>query len=170
VKETELKLIAEVMKDSRRSDRQLARAIGVSQPTISRTIKKLEKEGFLKEFTTIPDLGKLGVEIVAFTFGIWSSEKIKDYPEKERIEKAKKFIAKHPNVLFASSGRGLGMARIIVTIHKDYSDYEEFMRAAETEWAGLLTGLESFTLSVRTDMITAPFSLSRLMDYIRQEK
>jgi DNA-binding Lrp family transcriptional regulator len=170
MKETELKLIAEVIKNSRRSDRQLARAIGVSQPTISRTLKKLDKEAFLKEYTAIPDIRKLGVEIVAFTFGTWSSEKIKDYPEKERIEEAKKFIAKHPNVIFASSGRGLGMTRMIVTVHKNYSDYEEFMRDAETEWGGLLTRLESFTLSVRTDMITAPFSLTHLMDYIRQEK
>ena len=43
VKDVELKLISELMKDSRRSDRELAKAIGVSQPTISRMIRKIGK-------------------------------------------------------------------------------------------------------------------------------
>jgi len=59
MKNVEWKLISELMKDSRRSDRELAQAIGVSQPTVSRTIKKLEKEGYIKEYTIIPDFHKL---------------------------------------------------------------------------------------------------------------
>jgi DNA-binding Lrp family transcriptional regulator len=43
MKETALKLIAELMKNSRRSDRELAKAVGVSQPTVTRTIKKLAR-------------------------------------------------------------------------------------------------------------------------------
>jgi hypothetical protein len=49
------------MKGSRRSDRELAKALRVSQPTM------------------IPDFSKLGVEIVAITFGQWSAEKINEY-------------------------------------------------------------------------------------------
>jgi hypothetical protein len=44
MKNIELKLISELMKNSRRSDRELAKAIGVSQPTVSRLIKKLENQ------------------------------------------------------------------------------------------------------------------------------
>ncbi len=62
------KLISELMKNSRRSDRELAQAIGVSQPTVSRTIKKLEKEGYIREYTMIPDFHKLGYEIAVLTF------------------------------------------------------------------------------------------------------
>jgi DNA-binding Lrp family transcriptional regulator len=53
MKTVELRLMAELMKNSRRSDRDLAKAVGVSQPTIGRTIKKLEKEGYIKEYTPI---------------------------------------------------------------------------------------------------------------------
>jgi DNA-binding Lrp family transcriptional regulator len=45
MKEVVLKLLAELLNDSRKSDRELAKAIGVSQPTVTRTRLKLEKEG-----------------------------------------------------------------------------------------------------------------------------
>jgi DNA-binding Lrp family transcriptional regulator len=165
MKDVKLRLIAELMKNSRRSDRELAKALGVSQPTISRIIKKLEKEGIIKEHTTIADFRKLGIELVAFTFGVWSREKIKDYPGDERVEKAKRFLSKHPNVVFASSGRGLGMERLVVTVHKNYTDYAEYMKQARSEWADLVK-LESFVLSLETDVAPFPFSLRNLGKYI----
>ena len=39
LKDVELKLFSELMKNSRRSDRELAKVIGVSQPTVTRTGK-----------------------------------------------------------------------------------------------------------------------------------
>jgi DNA-binding Lrp family transcriptional regulator len=67
MKNVELKLISELMKNSRRSYRELAKAVGVSQPTVSRTLKKLEKEGYIKEYTMIPDFLKLGYQIMGVT-------------------------------------------------------------------------------------------------------
>jgi DNA-binding Lrp family transcriptional regulator len=49
MKDVELKLVSELMKNSRRSDRELAKAVGVSQPTVSRLVKRLEKDGLIKE-------------------------------------------------------------------------------------------------------------------------
>jgi DNA-binding Lrp family transcriptional regulator len=43
MKDVQLKLISERMKNCRRSDRELAKVIGVSQPTASRLIEKLER-------------------------------------------------------------------------------------------------------------------------------
>jgi DNA-binding Lrp family transcriptional regulator len=48
LKDVELKLVAELMKNSRRSDRELGKAIGTSQPTVSRTIARLKREGGYK--------------------------------------------------------------------------------------------------------------------------
>jgi DNA-binding Lrp family transcriptional regulator len=67
VRGVELKLVSELMKNSRRSDRELAKAVGVSEPTIGRLIKKLEKEGIIQEYTMIPDFAKLGYELMAIT-------------------------------------------------------------------------------------------------------
>jgi DNA-binding Lrp family transcriptional regulator len=44
MKDIERRLISELMKNSRRSDRELAKALGTSQPTITRTRGKLERE------------------------------------------------------------------------------------------------------------------------------
>jgi DNA-binding Lrp family transcriptional regulator len=167
MKDIELRLISELMKNSRRSDRELAKALGISQPTVSRVIKRLKEEGVIKEETIIADFSKLGIELLAVTFGVWSPEKIKAIPEKERIEKAKKFISEHPNVIFASSGRGLGKERMIITIHRDYADYGEFMKHARTEWAGLVE-LESFIISLKSDVAPFPFSLKNLGTYVEK--
>lgn len=80
LKAIELRLVSELMKNSRRSDRELARALGVSQPTVSRMISRLEKEGIIKEYTMIPDFKKLGYNILgfarAFPSGSWRRDKL----------------------------------------------------------------------------------------------
>jgi DNA-binding Lrp family transcriptional regulator len=45
MKDVELKLISELMKNSRRSHRELAHAIGVSQPTVSRVMQGWKSKG-----------------------------------------------------------------------------------------------------------------------------
>jgi DNA-binding Lrp family transcriptional regulator len=69
MKDLEIRLISELMKNSRRSDRQIAKELGVSQPTVSRTIARLEKECILREYTAIPDFRRLGYNLAAITFG-----------------------------------------------------------------------------------------------------
>lgn len=61
-------LLYEIMKDSRRSDRELAKTVKVSQPTITRMRKVLENNGYIREYTVMPALEKLGFEILAFNF------------------------------------------------------------------------------------------------------
>ncbi len=68
VKDVELNLLSELMKNSRRSDRELAKAIGSTQPTVTRTRRKLEKLGVIREYTAIPDFSKLGYELLSLTF------------------------------------------------------------------------------------------------------
>jgi DNA-binding Lrp family transcriptional regulator len=164
LKNNEIRVISELLKNNRRSDRQLAKALNVSQPTVTRIMTKLEKEGLIKEHTIIPDFRKLGIELVAFVFGAWSPEKIKDYSEEERVNKAKKFLSEHPNVVFASSGRGLDKERMMISLHKDYADYTEFIRQARAEWAGLVE-LESFIICLEVDVMPLPFSLRNLGKY-----
>jgi DNA-binding Lrp family transcriptional regulator len=167
VKDLELKLVSELLRNSNRSDRELAKTLGTSQPTISRTLKRLKEEGVIKEHTIIPDFEKLGIELLAITFGVWSPEKIKEYSEDERVEKAKRFLSGHPNAIFASSGDGLRKGRVVISLHKNYTDYTEFMRQARSEWA-VLVDLESFIISLKTDIAPIPFSFKNLGKYVEK--
>src|SRR3990172_8533925 len=68
LKDVERKMLAELVKNSRRSDRELAKAIGRSQPTATRVRTKLEKEGYIREYTAVPDLGRIGYTMLALNF------------------------------------------------------------------------------------------------------
>ena len=62
-----MNLLLELLKDSKRSDRELAKVLGLSQPTVSRMRSRLVKEGVIKGFTVVPDFTKIGYEIMAIT-------------------------------------------------------------------------------------------------------
>ena len=68
LKDIELKMLSELIKNCKRSDRELARAIGISQPTATRIRSKLEKEGYIRQYTTIPDLNKIGYTVASLNF------------------------------------------------------------------------------------------------------
>jgi DNA-binding Lrp family transcriptional regulator len=127
VKEVELKLISELMKNSRRSDRELAKAIGTSQPTVTRIRNKLEKEGYLLEYTAMPNFIKLGYHLFALTFV--SMRQTIDREEAEKMRKAAVQMARNasPNVVVIERGIGLGHTVVIGSFHKDYASYVELI-------------------------------------------
>lgn len=165
MKNVELRLLGELIKNSRKSDRGLAKLIGVSQPTVSRMRAMLEKEGLI-EYSGVPNLRKLGYEIIAITFGNWKREQ---YPD-TKVPKAKDFIAKHPNIIFVSTGRGFDSDRVAVSVHKNYSDYSEYMQEVKTEWSELMTLTGSFLISLGSDNVLRPISMRYLADSFGKEE
>ncbi len=129
MKDVELKLISELMKNSRRSDKQLAKAIGVSQPTVGRMLKRFQKDGVIREFTIMPDFQKLGYSLAAITFG-----RVKEnFREPKMLDEARrKFIQSFNEeafeVILDEKGMGLGYDGIIVSFHRNYSEYIDFKR------------------------------------------
>lgn len=55
MKKIEWKILSELMKNSKISDRELVDKIDSSQPTVNRHRKRLEKQGYIREYTMIPD-------------------------------------------------------------------------------------------------------------------
>ena len=121
-------IISELLKNSRISDRKLAKKVGVSQPTVTRRRAYVEKKVSL-DYTAIPNFGKLGFELMAFTFAGWNH---KVYPD-EKVPEAESFLSEHPNMLFVSTGRGLDSDRVCISLHKDYADYTRLMSEFRTE-------------------------------------
>jgi DNA-binding Lrp family transcriptional regulator len=130
MKDVELRLVAELMKNSRRSDRELAKAIGVSQPTVSRLIKKLEKQDVIKEYTIIPDFSQLGFTIMGATL-LGAPEEIihEKFPEIRKATTEIEQNAPHA-ALLAVNAVGGNKNRLFITFYEDYSNYADAMRLA----------------------------------------
>ena len=158
------RLLSEMLKNSKKSDRELASILGVSQPTVSRTRARIEKE-YIKTYTIIPDFEKLGYQIMAFTFA-----KTKAYPGTDSVEeitqKAAAWINKRPNIIFSADGEGLGKDLVLVSFHKNYSAYAEFMRTFAIDWGTFLDNFESFLVSIGSGYMLRDFDLKYLADDI----
>ncbi|GEM_PF-414216 len=124
LKHTEAAVLSELIANSRRSDRELAKAVGVSQPTVSRMIKRLESDGIVNEYTMIPNFKKLGYTLCAIIF-----LKLKDLPPGgiETVREAVKESLSQSRFVILLLERGLGLGRdaVMVCLYKDYTAYAD---------------------------------------------
>jgi len=151
LKGVEIKVIAELMKNSRRSDRELAKAVGSSQPTVSRIIKKLEKEGYIKEYTMIPDFSRLGYQMMAFIF-LGKQETVNEDESAELRKAALESEKRDPIAcMTVADGIGLGKGRVLTFLYKDYTSYckglERIRRLPHVE----ADDLESFVVDLNDE-------------------
>jgi DNA-binding Lrp family transcriptional regulator len=166
LKDVELKLFAELLKNSRRSDRELAKAIGTSQPTVTRTLRRLEKEGYIREYTIIPNFEKLGFKIMAMTF----IKRPKDVSaeELEKLMKLGKEIAEKRGMksVLALRGMGLGYDVAVVSIHEDYSSFLEMLEGIKQFPHADVSSLQSFLIDLTDKVQYRPFTFSHISKYI----
>lgn len=162
----ELRLLSELMRNSKRSDRELAQILGVSQPTVTRTRNKLEKEGYVREYTVIPDFLRVGYEIMAVTF-----VKTVGRPNEEGFEKirnvAKELESKIAfNCVMAVSGQGLGYEGVIISFHRDYDSYLELKKQIVDFPFADRKDIETFMMSLRSDFAYRPLTFSTLAKHL----
>jgi DNA-binding Lrp family transcriptional regulator len=161
LKPIDYKLLFELMKDSHRSDRRLAKALGVSQPTVTRRRATLE-ENFIEGYTVIPKFGKIGFEIAAFTF-LKSKLKQKTGQEKEEgLKKMKEWYMKQPNVVLVLDGRGMGWDAVCLSFHESFSDFAEFIRAHDSELSDWIIESQTFHADLNPGIVIKPFHLKYL--------
>jgi len=165
MKTAELRLISELMKNSRRSDRELAKAIGVSQPTVSRMIAKLEKNGVLKEYTVIPDFNKLGFQILALTFA--NFETPADLQAmRELIEEYGRRLAEIPQAVMIERGIGENANGVVISLHETYSKYVEFQRWLKQFASSSRFELHNFIIDLNDKVHYRSLTLSTLAKYL----
>jgi len=159
-------LVCELMKNSRRSDRELAKVLGVSQPTVSRTVKKLEKEGVIKEYAMIPDFTKLGFQIMSIDLARLK----KPFPEQKLMEireQVRQTSKKKPlSTIIGMSGMGCNADRAVVAFHEDYSAYMEYLQTLKQHPLVIVDQVDSFVIDLSDGCQYLPLTLSSLADYI----
>lgn len=166
MKDVELRLISELMKNSFRSDRELAKALGISQPTVSRTRTRLEKEGYISEYTVIPNFRKIGYHLFALTFFSWKeglgSEKMKE-ARRWALEKAPLVS---PNVVLIERGIGLNHDSFMASFHEDYSAYARLMQEVRSNPYVNASNLESFLVDLDDEIHYRPLTFSTLAKHL----
>ena len=169
LKDVELRLVSELMKNSRRSDRELAQVLGVSQPTVSKMIARLKKQGVIREFTMIPDLTQLGFRIMAVIFLKLEREDRPLSPKQleEMFSDAKKLEKDNPRpFLLVQTGIGLHHDMMVIALFHDYTEYADYLRMIRTESSNVLPyfrsqNIDSFLINLE-EKHYQPLTLSRL--------
>jgi len=156
-------LLHELIKNSKRSDRDLARILEVSQPTLTRMRKRLEREGYILDYTAIPNMTKIGFEIIAFTFlNIDRFDAKTGELDVALGERAHKWVAHNAKIIFAAGGEGLeGKNCMMISVHRDFTDFTDFISDFRTQWAARIKDMDSYLVSLKAKM-PKPFSFRNL--------
>ncbi|MEM2127781.1 MAG: Lrp/AsnC family transcriptional regulator [Candidatus Bathyarchaeia archaeon] len=98
------RVLRELLKDSKRSFRELARGLGVSTATVISRVQRLESSGVITSYTAQVDHEKLGYELTVITEITVSKGKLLEVEEE---------ISKIPNVCAVYDVTGLTDAMVI---------------------------------------------------------
>ncbi|MCW4010512.1 MAG: Lrp/AsnC family transcriptional regulator [Candidatus Bathyarchaeota archaeon] len=161
LKPLDYQLLFELMKDSHRSDRQLAKALGISQPTVTRRRAMLE-DSTIEGYTVIPKFGQIGFELAAFTFMKTALNHKKGKDKEDALSKLNEWYLKQPNVVAVLDGQGMGYDAVCVSLHENYTSYAEFLRTQQSELADVIIETESFQADLKPGVIIKPFHLKYL--------
>jgi DNA-binding Lrp family transcriptional regulator len=161
LKGLDYKILHELMKNAKISDREIAKALGVSQPTVSRRRAFLERE-VIEGYTVIPKWEKLGYRIFAMTF-------VKINPvvgTKEEYADSRKrgteWLMSQPFIVMSGGCRGMGVDAFNLSFHKSYSDYDNFMRNLRLEMGDLIEDVKSVLVNLTGKELIKPPHLKYL--------
>jgi len=171
MREIEWKLISELLADSRKSDRELAKGLGVSQPTVSRLRHKLEREDYIRQYTIMPNFQKLGYTIAAITFVKYKGGLETEHAEEMRRRAERKFKEESfaANVIMFERGLGLGYTGIIVSLHEDYTSLAEFLRILR-QYTVVDPDPQTFLIDLKDDIHYRPLTFATLAHHLLARK
>jgi len=162
-KDIDYKIISALLKNSRTSDRELGKKIGASQPTISRRRALLEKE-LLDGYTIVPKWDKLGYEILALTFVKIKPEVATEERYMASRERGLKWLLNQPNIIMVASSRGMVMDAFNISVHKSYSDYDDWFTNFRLTWGDLVDDFQSVLVNLHGKEIIKPLHFKYLSE------
>lgn len=112
------RVLRELLRDSKRSFRELARSLGVSTATVISRVQRLESSGIITNYTVQVDHERLGYELTVITEITVSKGKLLEVEEE---------ISKIPNVCAVYDVTGLTDAMVIAKF-KNRRSLSEFTK------------------------------------------
>jgi DNA-binding Lrp family transcriptional regulator len=162
-KEIDYKIISELLRNSKQSDRSLAHKLGVSQPTVSRRRMMLEKTT-IDNYTLVPKWDKIGYEILALNFVKIKLAIATDEKYQAVRERGMKWLMKQPNIIMAGASRGMGMDAFNISLHKNYADYDEWFRKFRGEWGDLIDDIQSVLVNLSGGEVIKPLNFKYISE------
>lgn len=163
LKNREKEVFIHLLENARMPDKHIAKLLNTTQPTVTRIRQKLEKAGYIKGYKPIVDLQKLGIGLIAITLF-----RITDFSKTEEIKKVVvPDLRKMPEVILVAEGEGMGKTSLIVTMHKDFPDFEEWMIALRKKYGKYVEEEEQFFFS--TSRIYKELSIEQaIIDFLKR--
>ncbi|HKZ94540.1 MAG TPA: AsnC family transcriptional regulator [Candidatus Bathyarchaeia archaeon] len=162
-KDTDRRIISELIKNAKLSDRQISRKLGVSQPTVTRRRTLLEKQ-LIEGYTLVPKWDKFGYEIFAITL-VKSKPSLSTKEQYEAVRKrGTEWLMKQPNVIMGGGCRGAGANSFMISLHKNYSEYDEFMYQYRREWGDAIDDVQPILVNLVGRELLKPLNLKYLAE------
>jgi Lrp/AsnC family leucine-responsive transcriptional regulator len=143
LKKREKEIFTQLLTNARMPDKHIAKLLNTTQPTVTRIRQKLERAGYIKGYKPVVDIQKLGIGLVALTLF-----RIADFSKTEEIKKkVLPNLRKMPEVVLVAEGEGMGKTSLIVSMHKDFPEFEEWMINLRKKYGKYVEDEEQFFFS-----------------------
>lgn len=137
----DLKILAELQRDARISNQELAERIGLSPSPCSRRVKQLEDDGYIVRQVALLDRKKLGLSLTAYVLiGM-------DRHTPERFEHFQSVIGQCPEVLECCLVTGMEADYQLKVVVPDMDHYQQFLLGQLTRIEGVTSVRSSFVLN-----------------------
>lgn len=133
----DITILRKLQENGRTKRNELAEAIGLSIPSLSERLRKLEENGIIEGYYTKLNRHAFGFDIMAFVTVIMDSSK--------NFEKFIEHVKKTPEILECYSILGEG-SHVLKTIVKGTKDLEQLLSKIQS-WPGVSRTVTSFILS-----------------------
>ena len=129
----------------------------------SQSTEDIEKSAL--EFMNMTMLKPLWESVWIGIFGVFFALGLKEKFEAARKE-ATEWLMKQSCIIMSGGCRGMGMDGFLVSIHKNYLDFDKFMFDHKREMGGLVEDIQTVIVNLGGDAILKPLHLK----YIAESK
>ena len=146
----DLKILAELQKDARISNQELAERIGLSPSPCSRRVHQLEDDGYILRQVALLDPQKLDLKLTAYVLvGM-------DRHTDDRFSSFEQVIRSHPQVQECCLITGVDADYQLKVVVPDMDHYQRFLLQTLTRIEGVTTVRSSFVLRKALDSTELP--------------